>query len=415
MRRILQVAHQYLPDFVGGVELHCQALSQELAGRGYEVALFYRRPAPEGGLEGRQEGSVRLWGASAGPMSPTQRFLATFQQAALQQAFEQVLAEATPELVHIHHLMGLPTSLVTTLIERGIPYVITLHDYWWLCANAQLLTNDQQRLCAGPAWWLNCGRCALARAGLTGPGAQLLAPGVAPLLAYRHRQLQPLLQQARRLIAPTEFTRQLHLEQLAISPGQVQLIPHGIALPPAGPQPGPRPGLHLAYVGGLAPQKGVHILLAAMEALPSDVSLTLYGPQDAFPAYVAELQAATRHPGVHWAGALPNATLLAALRQADALVMPSLWYETAGLVIQEAFAVGVPVVASRLGAMAERVRHGVDGLLVEPGNPEALAATLRHLRDEPTLLHTLRAGIRPVRTIQTQVSEIAALYEQLLN
>ncbi|PYR55304.1 MAG: glycosyl transferase family 1, partial [Acidobacteria bacterium] len=86
------------------------------------------------------------------------------------------------------------------------------------------------------------------------------------------------------------------------------------------------------------------------------------------------------------------------------------WIENAPFVIREAFAAGVPVVASRLGGMAEMVRDGVNGLLFEPGSPDALATVLRRVIDEPALLAALRAGIRPVMTIDEDAAQLVALY-----
>ena len=91
--------------------------------------------------------------------------MATFGDATIERLFERALDDFRPDLVHVQHLMGFPVQLLHLLRQRRIPYVVTLHDYWWICANAQLLTNYGQQICDGPRLWLNCGRCALARAG----------------------------------------------------------------------------------------------------------------------------------------------------------------------------------------------------------------------------------------------------------
>ncbi|MBA3532466.1 MAG: glycosyltransferase family 4 protein [Ardenticatenales bacterium] len=414
--RLLQVAHQYPPEFIGGVELHTQALARELVRRGHEVSVFFRSHRAAPGVESWLEGDVRVWAASTGPLGAGRRFLATFSDEALLASFKQVLTESRPDLVHIHHLMGLPASLAEWLVAQGIPYVITLHDYWWLCANAQLLTNDSDELCEGPKLWVNCGRCAIARAGHK-TLSPWLAPGMAPLFAYRHRRLESILTHAARVISPTHFTKQLH-EQMRLPPSGITVIPHGIALPEPLPAPAPRePGLYnIAYVGGIAHQKGLHVLLAALEQLPREsVTLSIYGNPTVFPEYVATLHALSTHPGVRWRGSIPNAVLFADLAAADVLVVPSIWYESAGLVIQEAFAVGVPVIVSQLGALAERVEHEINGLHVPPDEPTVLAAALQRLLDEPSLLPKLRAGIQPVRTIQAQVADIEVLYQAALD
>jgi glycosyltransferase involved in cell wall biosynthesis len=142
--RILYLIHQYLPEHIGGTELYTNWLSEALSRRGHQVFIFYRRSAAGIGLESRAESEGQIWAAWAGELSPTRRFRATFGDPALVSAFEQVLDESRPDLVHIQHLMGHPTALIEAIRRRGIPYLITLHDFWWVCANAQLLTNYSQ-------------------------------------------------------------------------------------------------------------------------------------------------------------------------------------------------------------------------------------------------------------------------------
>ncbi|HEX8682453.1 MAG TPA: glycosyltransferase family 4 protein [Ardenticatenaceae bacterium] len=427
--RILHVVHQYPPDYIGGVELHTQALARVLAERGHQVSVFYRRSAEGAGLERRQEGDVTVWAAWSGLVKPTGRFLASFRDEPILDAFRHVLEEAAPGLVHIQHLMGLPLALVDLLRQKNVPFVLTLHDYWWLCANAQLLTNDSEELCEGPELWINCGRCALARAGRD--NVLWLAPTIAPIFAYRNSRLHRIAELAAHVIVPTTFTRETY-QPLNLPSHKLTVIPHGIAVPSVttfnleGDASAPavsgrrssvvgRPPFRIAYVGGLARQKGVHVLIEAVNHLPREgVSLTLYGDEAAFPEYVAELKALVSHPRIHFAGRIPNEQLLQALTDVDVLVVPSIWYETAALVIQEAFAAGVPVIASNLGALRERVRHGEDGLLVPPGDPAALRKALLELLQDPTLRARLRNGIRPFRTIEQQVDDIEVIYHQVL-
>jgi glycosyltransferase involved in cell wall biosynthesis len=98
----------------------------------------------------------------------------------------------------------------------------------------------------------------------------------------------------------------------------------------------------------------------------------------------------------------------------DVLVVPSRWYENGPGVIFEAFAAGIPVVATNLGGMSEFVRHERDGLLFGMEDPGDLARQLRRLVEEPGLLERLRAGIEPVKTVQENVDELEALYGGLL-
>ncbi|MBE7533725.1 MAG: glycosyltransferase family 4 protein [Chloroflexi bacterium] len=420
---ILHLIHQYLPEKVGGTELYTQTLARHQVAQGDSVALFtptalpitdHRFPIIDNGL--------RIYRIPVGERASTAVLRSSFHHPVLTRAFAQVLTQEKPDVVHVQHLMGLPFGLVRQIHRAGIPLVITLHDYWYVCANAQLLTNYDETVCPGPNYWLNCARCALARVGHG--RAYPLMPVLAPLFAWRHGRTQSIFRRAAALIAPTHFTADIY-RQLAALSGNIHVIPHGLDLPAAMPAKTAHDGLHIAYIGGIAPQKGVHILIEAFNQLTTNqppltahrslltesLRLTIYGDLTAFPDYAAHLQQQANHPGITFAGRLPPAQLWAALADIDLIVVPTLWYETASLIVQEAFAAGVPVVASDIGVLPERIHAGVDGLLFPPGDAAALTGILRRLQEQPAELVQLRTGIRPVYTIQEHVARVTAVYE----
>jgi glycosyltransferase involved in cell wall biosynthesis len=411
--RVLHVVHQYMPEHIGGTELYTRWLADGLSRRGHKVAIFYRRNGDGTGLERRVDPpGIQVWAVTAGPMTPSRRFLATFGEASVLAAFQQVVVETRPDLVHLQHLMGLPVALVQYLQKKGIPFVITLHDYWWICANAQLFTNYSQEICDGPQLYLNCARCALAR--MNHPYLWPALPGLAGLLARRNQLLRWVMQAAYRLIAPSQFVADWYAAH-GLPANRLRTIPHGSPLPTFGPRqerPTGRP-FRFAYIGGLTRQKGVHALLEAFNGLEAGGELWVAGDETAEPAYVAHLRSSAS-PAVHFLGKLSRAAVWETLAQVDVLVVPSLWYETFAFVVSEAFTAGVPVIASRLGPLAERVQHGVDGLLVPPDDVTALRQAMRRFLQEPTLRSHLQAGIRPVQTIETHVDAITAIYEDIL-
>jgi glycosyltransferase involved in cell wall biosynthesis len=312
--------------------------------------------------------------------------------------------------------MGLPFNLIDQLESANIPFVVTLHDYWYVCANAQLITNTDNSICGGPdKRFQNCSRCVFARAGRS--DVDWMSPVLAPLMGFRNSRLRRLLSMAHRVIAPTEFVRKTYLE-LGISAENMIVIPHGIDVPgdemstlAMHERPQLRNNLHIGYIGSLGWQKGVHHLVGAVNQLPyENVKLTLYGDLMRFPDYVNELRKLAEHPGIHFAGLVSRNELWSALASLDLVVLPTLWYEVSPLTIQEVFAAGVPLVASRIGAMSEKITHGVDGLLFPPGDEAALRDTLLNLLNDPDLLSRLQAGIRPVRTISDQFKEIDNVY-----
>jgi glycosyltransferase involved in cell wall biosynthesis len=403
--RILHLVHQYAPDFVGGTELYTQTLATHQTAVGHEVAVFYPALTDAAWPQPQVVDGVRVYGFPLGVRGRTAVFAHTYRQPKLADGVRAVLAAEQPDVVHVQHLMGLPLAALERILAPH-RYVVTLHDYWFACANAQLITNTDETICAGPdKRFLNCARCALARGGQP----LVVAPVLAPTMAYRNGRLRRILQQAQAVITPTHFVRQTY-GQMGFDTSHFVPIPHGIALPAAMPPRVLHEGLHVGYVGGIAPQKGVHILVAAANGLPVDGRLTIYGDLTAFPDYVAELRRLAQHPGITFAGALPHAQLWAALAALDVVVAPTLWYETASLIVQEAFAAGAPVVASRIGVLPERVREGVDGLLFAPGDVRELTAVLQQLAAHPEELARLRANIAPVFTIEQHLAAVLDVY-----
>lgn len=410
--RILHVIHQYLPEKVGGTELYTRTLAQQQIQRGHSVAIFTPAAKTDTATPTVEDG-IRVYRVAVGERSATAVFRHTFRHQPLNQAFLHILQQEQPDLVHIQHLMGLPLNLIAHVQESHIPYIVTLHDYWYLCANAQLITNYDNTICQGPNYWLNCAYCALARAGHK--EAAPLIPAIAPIFGYRQHRLRQILDGARILIAPTHFTAQIH-QQMGIPAAKIKVVPHGIHIPANLPPPVPHADLHIGYIGGLSWQKGVHVLIEAVNRLPTkDVRLSIIGDTAVFPDYVTQLRQQVRHPSIHFVGRVPNAQLWSRLAELDVIVVPTLWYETASLIVQEAFAAGVPVAASRIGALQERIEDGVDGRFFPPGDAAQLYNILHQFLTDRDSLDILRQGIKPVYTIQEHLDKIESIYTQIVH
>jgi glycosyltransferase involved in cell wall biosynthesis len=407
--------HQFVPEHVGGTETYTRALALRQAAAGHDVTVLARRFGEgRGTVEERIDG-LRVVRAVDGPFSAVGRLASTLRAPALAATIETVALRVAPDVVHLQHGMGLPAGALARLAER-YPTVVTLHDYWWVCANGQALTTFGDVVCDGPRAWVNCARCGLARVARSGLAPA--APALAPLFAARALALRRAGRRVRAWVAPTEFVRQWHVAH-GLPEGRTHTIPHGVEPPPDGllavaetDGPATRP-LRAAYLGGLSHQKGVHLLVEAVGRLDGRATLAVAGDESVFPEYCGALRAAADPAHVHFLGLLDQASVWRQLALADIVVVPSLWYETSSLIAQEAFAVGTPVVASGHGALAERIRDGVDGLLFAPGDEASLRRALSRLLDEPGLLSRLRRGIAPVRTMDDHAAEIETVYARI--
>jgi glycosyltransferase involved in cell wall biosynthesis len=176
--------------------------------------------------------------------------------------------------------------------------------------------------------------------------------------------------QVTRFIAVSDFVRRVHVE--AGLPEDRVVVKPNFAWPAPRPQ---GPGGPFLYLGRLSAEKGVEILLRAWRPDLGRLVIAGDGPEG------ARLRALAGE-AVEFLGAVPPERARELVAEARALLVPSLWYEAFPRVIVEAYASGVPVVASRIGALPEVVEEGVTGLLAEPGDPASWAEALSRLRED---------------------------------
>lgn len=182
--------------------------------------------------------------------------------------------------------------------------------------------------------------------------------------------------------------------------------------------------LRLGYIGQISPHKGVQVLIEAYAKLISDAQgqggnalhqtqLKLYGDTSQFPDFYRALQRQVKGD-VQFMGPFDHNQLDRVYEEIDVLIVPSIWYENSPNVILEAFAYQTPVLASRLGGMAELVADRQTGLLFAPGNSSDLAQKLKMLLDQPELLPELQANIVQPAEIDTEMNEILQIYTTIL-
>lgn len=191
-----------------------------------------------------------------------------------------------------------------------------------------------------------------------------------------------LLRRAAKLIAVSPSLAELMIAQ-GFAADRVIYVPNGVPGVTKLSRRRPTGTWTLGMAALFRPRKGIEILLAALAQLRSqgfDVQLRAIGPFET-PAYEQEVLALVSQLGVadaiHWTDFVSD--IHAELREVDLFVLPSLFGEGLPMVVLEAMAAGLPVVASRVEGIPAAIRDGVDGLLVEAGNPEALASAIADL------------------------------------
>lgn len=426
--RILLVTHKYPPYSLGGVEVYTRHLARALSAE-HQIAVFFRHDeggAPPGAPPFAEQDTtvdgILLRQVALNPggwhASIAGEFVGTFLNHEVAASFCRFLDRFEPDLVHFQHVMALSARLLPLTRQWGIPALLTLHDYWFLCGNSQLIWPDGQT-CRGKALGMNCVRCAAA-ARFPSPLATVLRPALAPLFFYRDRVVRQAALQAQRFIAPSHFLIEQYVSA-GFPAERFVYLENGLPLDhirraaDRDRPPGPAAPLRVTFLGSLAWQKGVHILVEAFAGLPPGIArLRIWGDPGIFPEYTGQLRDVLPNPQGVLMGRVENKRVGEVLANSDVVVVPSLWYENSPIVIQEARAAGVPVVASDHGALSEKVRHGVDGLLFPPGDVVALRQALQRLVDEPDLLPHLRRNIPPVVQMQDHVAELESIYHSAI-
>ncbi|HEX5635097.1 MAG TPA: glycosyltransferase, partial [Gemmatimonadales bacterium] len=134
--RVLQIVHGYPPSGAGGTELYAEAIAQTLAcGFGDDVAVLAREQAPDAPefrVRDERRGPVRVHWIN-NTFRTAQHPEDTYVNPRITAIAARLVDEVRPDVAHVHHLTCLSTTIVDALAERGIPVVLTLHDYWLIC------------------------------------------------------------------------------------------------------------------------------------------------------------------------------------------------------------------------------------------------------------------------------------------
>ena len=442
--KVVIPVHHFPPRFQAGAENYTFRLARWLAGHGHAVHVVCVESidaTPGSGVTSRTEPYEgipvsRLAIDLAGAPDAFERGIAN---PAIGAWFAELLERERPDLVHLNSCYLLSIAPIEATKRIGLPLLVTLHDYWFLCPRITLLTGlgapcdvpDDPAACA---WCLATERRRfrlpdLATRGALGRlGRPLLhSPavagwlGVAPdasAIAARRTRVWRALGEADLVVAVTEFQRRLFLRH-GFPAARLVLNRLGVDTPAAthAPRPPDAGELRLVYLAQVVPHKGAHLLIAAVNRLRIGrraVRLRVYGDLGVSPSYVRRLRRlAAGNAAIEFMGAVAHARVGDCLAEADALVMPSLWPENSSLAVLEALAAGRPAVVARTGALPELVRDGVDGLTFAPGDVGALTAVLQRLLDAPDLSAELARGTRPPRSVDDEMAELLPLYRRV--
>ncbi len=409
-RRIGLVVHGQPPELVGGTERLVHDLALGLAAGGDTVEVF------SGSIAWRPAFEVVRDTSGPVPVRRVHRHDLFFERwdklenPHVEAAYGAWLDELRPELVHVHHWARLTTTLVRAARARGVPAVLSVHDLFASCPRYHRVKQDLS-FCEVRAAPDACRHCAprwrFQSDVEIDASVSAFAAGLRAEVAAADAVLAPTAGHAARLLSWLDLQRPI----AALPPASTPAIRP--ASRPLGDRPASREHpLRAGTFGHLHALKGAEVLLDAQALLPDPdaVELHVWGAAPT-PEQDAALRARAAGRRVVWHGAYQPSDLSGA--PLDAAVVPTLCAESYSFALDEACALGVPVLATDLGALRDRATPRVT--LVPRGDAHALAAALQHLAADPAERRRLAAAPPPPRAdAAAHLAGLQAVYAGVL-
>lgn len=447
--KVLHVPYTFLPDPIGGTEVYVADLMTELLALGVDssvaapVAAGTSRAPASGPRTSYRSGGFHVDRLPVTPGPHPVEYVYGAGDPATQMALVEIVRRDCPDIVHFHSYSPAVGGAVAQAVRAcGPRVVVTYHTPTVTCTRGSLLRFGHIP-CDGRMLVRRCSACVLQAHGIPRPAADFVASIPAPvgevfrsrerrgriwtalqmpaLMRMRHADSRAYLDAAHVVVAVTAWVRDLLLLN-GIDARKIAFSRQGISasrLPAAltrvaGPT-GTRP-LRAIMLGRLDPTKGFDLPIDALVRNPRlDLTIDLYGDSDTDSQYVRTLRAkVATDPRVTLHPPIPARDVVTRVAEFDVLLVPSQWLESGPLVVLEAQAAGVPIVGTALGGIAERVRHGVDGLLVEPLSIDAWERALQRIVTNPAVLAQWRAQIQPPRTMRAAAEDMANVYRSVL-
>jgi glycosyltransferase involved in cell wall biosynthesis len=435
--RILHVPYSYYPDPPGGTEIYVEGLAEWQRTLGCDVAVA----APGERADRYERAGYPVWRFAVSKNLGLRELYGEGDLAAAE-AFGAIMDSFHPDVVHLHAMTSaVSVALAAQISRRRVPFVFNFHTPTVSCIRGTLVRGGTE-ICDGLLDHGTCTACVLQGKGVSGTLASLLtrlpisasraigdagfsgglwtALRMPELVALRIQMFRRMMDQAERVVALCDWTRELLLLN-DVPPAKVSLCRQGINWDSresaGGTNAKGQVPLRFAFLGRLDSTKGVHVIVEAMRrGLPAELDLYCVRQGDPGNQYATQVRNLIGDdPRIRLLPPLSSASVVATLRNYDALLVPSQLLETGPLVVLEAFAAGTPVIGSGLGGIAELVTDEFDGLLIGSySSPAAWTAAFERLCAKPELLGSLRSGIRPPRHSRQVALDMMPLYEALV-
>ena len=399
--RILSANIFFPPQSFGGATIVAQEMASRLDGAdGVELCVFTSRPS----IPGRPNSLLRYdWKTIpvfATSLASSGDQVVQLDNPSMVTTFAHVLDAVQPDMVHAHSIQGFGAAILRLCQERGIPYVVTLHDAWWLC-DRQFMVRGDNRYCFQTRIDLRVCQACL-------PAARHLDE--------RMRIMMGVLAGASLLLSPSESHRRLYLAN-GLDAARLRVNRNGIRLPTTPRTPrGPGAAVRFGVVSGAEAIKGFHLVKAVFETLDSsDWELVLVDSTLNLGFRSIDVSAWRARGTITVVPAYSQDGLDAFFDGIDVLLFPSQWKESFGLSVREALARDVWVITTAGGGQADDIEDGVNGRLIPlDGRPDGLRDAVLELLADPQRLDGYRnPHASSIASYDTQAAELLAMLREV--
>ena len=369
----------------GGADLYALWLVDELKRRGHEVCVFSTENSKNAEIEDPHALISGVETSRMNPLAAPRTIGRMFWSFEARSKLAKFIEEQKPDIAHVHNVYTqMSPSIFPVLKAYNIPVVCTVHDYGMTSANYSLF--DKHGIDRVGSFW-----SVIRRRGVKN---SWIASVIAATVFELHKRLRVYEKGIDRMLFTSDFVRKLF--QARRWRGE-----KGSVIPLAFDLPENMPARHdkgyFLFVGRLHKTKGVHVLIEAARKTGARVKIIGDGPD----RREFERQAGAM-TNVEFLGRVEHKKTLEYMSQARACVVPSIWWEPFGLVALEPQSMGVPVIASNIGGLAEVVVHEQTGLQVPPKDIDALAIAIERLAKDPD--EAKKLGELAKRRVETQYS-----------
>lgn len=439
--KVIQVLNHYLPQQVAGTEVYTSLLSSFLHEQGITVKVLIPNYGDSENSSYIHNGITVF--CYAEPSVVDRSLIMGFRKPEGLANFVAYLLDEQPDVVHFHEIAGsngITLHHVECAKKLGFKVVITLHLARYSCKNGNLLYENKS-LCDGEIDIERCTKCNYSLKGLSKAKMNLLSPlsnlahkfnidlsktnssigtaiGFPFLIEQIKIDLQRLYNSSDKIITLTSWYKKV-LESNHVPNAKINHIPQ--ALPfigeiiPASATEVALP-IKLMYIGRINPIKGVHLLLKAFKGLPSGkIILDIFGQEMGDDYSAACREQSEGLSNINWKGRIDPGNVVKTMQQYHVVCIPSVCSEMAPLVIQEAFAAAIPVIASDVHGNSEQIQHDVNGLLFQVNDATSLQDQLRRIIINPNLLTEFTKHIQPPQNFNSVGKAYLSLYNELIN